>query len=102
MLKENKKKLKLFIRWMVDQAYSKSSCQSYNSHLLNFIRYHADVPFDQITYTHIKHYIEWVQRQGYAKSYQRQFIGAIKLIKKWEGNERLVVKINDIIDFLVS
>jgi integrase/recombinase XerD len=77
---EQKEEVRLYYQYLRGQRYSKSTVDSYMLFVRSFLGYYSDKRSAYITITDIHRYnYEVIIKNKYSISYQRQFIGAIKL-----------------------
>lgn len=70
---------KSFVLFLYGKRYSESTVQVYSGFILEFLRFSAEKPADQLEETDVRHYIEWaVQTLHYSISTHRQLISAFK------------------------
>ncbi len=75
-----KEEVKLYYQYLRGQRYSPNIIESYMIFVKSFLGFHKDKKSAYITITDIHKYnYEVIIKNGYSISYQRQFIGAIKL-----------------------
>jgi integrase/recombinase XerD len=75
-----KSELQQFKYYLESQRYSPSTKRSYLGFMSSFLGYFADKDSESITMVNIHHYNACVIiKSGYSVSYQRQFVGALKL-----------------------
>jgi integrase/recombinase XerD len=78
--KEQKQEVELYYQYLRSQRYSKSTVDSYMIFVRSFLGYYCNKRSAYITISDIHRYnYEVIIKNNYSISYQRQFIGAIKL-----------------------
>lgn len=82
--KEKKDEIELYKQYLYGQRYSKSTISSYLQFIQSFLGFFHDKPSAYITLRDIHKYnYEVIIKNKYSISYQRQFIGAVKLFFKY-------------------
>lgn len=80
---ESMKLLTRFEEYLIVNRYSKSTIPTYIHCVQSFLGYFSERPLSEITSDDIQDYnFNFVISEGYSTSYQRQFIGALRLFYK--------------------
>jgi integrase/recombinase XerD len=84
-------KIAAFEKWMQQQRYAYSTQKAYLSYTRKFFAAHVGKPWNSITQKHIQdyNYEEFIVK-GKSHSSQNQFINAIKLFYKINGNSKII------------